>query len=167
MPTRAVLLVDTMIVIEAVRTGVWNAITGQRSVVTVQECADELSRGSAASVLGYVPVTAEHLSRLGVEPLSIVVAAGFRLRYPGADGMDPGERDLLALAASRADDFELCSCDKAAVVAAKAVELLDRTVSLEAVAAGVGARPNPPFKSQFTESRMSQWRTALMLGGTI
>lgn len=167
MPIRCLLLVDSMIVIEAVRTGVWNAITGQRSVITVPECADELSRGSADTMRGYVPVTAEHLSRISVEPLSNLDKAGFRLCYAGADGMDPGERDLLACAAARAGEFEICSCDKAAVIAANAIGLLGRTVSLEAVCESVGARPNPALKAQFTELRMGQWRTALTLGGTI
>jgi hypothetical protein len=159
----AALLVDTMIVIEAVRTGVWNAISGARTVVTVPECANELSQGSAETIPGYVPVTEDHLSRLTVQPLSPAAAAKFWLRYPAADGMDPGERDLLALASERDDAFELCSCDKAAVVAAHALNLIERTVSLEAVANSVGARPNPQFKSQFTDARMGQWRTSLLL----
>ena len=44
-----IVLVDTMIVIEAVDTSCWNAITGQKRVVTVQECEDELRRGDPAT----------------------------------------------------------------------------------------------------------------------
>src|SRR5688572_14638873 len=109
-----------MIVIEAVRTGCWNAITGRRQVITVQECADELRRGNPTSH-GYVAVGPAELDRATILPLPPEAAASFRLSYPAADGLDPGERDLLALASTRADDFQLCSCDKAAVVAAHAL----------------------------------------------
>jgi hypothetical protein len=162
----AVVFVDTMIVIEAVRTGCWNAISGQRRIVTVEECADELGRGDA-SAPGYVTVSENDIGRATVEPLSAEGAVTFRLNYPAADGLDPGERDLLALAYGWGCDFVLCSCDKAVVVAAHTLGWLDRVISLEALSATVGARPNPPLKPQFTEARMSQWRTSLLFGGPI
>ena len=152
-----------MIVIEAVRTGCWKAITGQQHVVTVTTCADELQSGDS-SAPGYVIVTAEYLARASVEPLPPLAAAKFRLQYPDADGMDPGERDLLAFASTRTDDFQLCSCDKAAVRAAHVLGWIERVVSLEAIAQGVGARPNPGLRVQFTEARLSEWRTKLLLG---
>lgn len=155
-----------MIVIEAVRTGCWNAITGQRRVVTVEECAEELRRGDP-SVRGYVTVSEQDVARMTVEPLPAPTAASFRLTYFAADGLDPGERDLLALATTRTDAFSLCSCDKAAVVAAHVLGWLDRVISLETLARSVGVRPNPGLKVQFTEARMGQWRTSLLLGGAI
>ena len=155
---------DTMIVIEAVRTGCWNAITGQRQVVTVAECADELGRGDPTGS-AYVPIAGKELSRLTVESLSNEAAARLRLEYPEADGLDPGERDLLAHAVERAGAFQLCSCDKAAVRAAHALGLSERVVSLEAVARSVGARPSPDLRVQFTETTLRAWRTALLLGG--
>lgn len=102
-----------------------------------------------------------------VEPLSVEAAATFRLAYPAADGLDSGERDLSAHAATRSDDFLLCSCDKAAVVAAHALGWLDRVISLDELTQAVGARPNPRLKVQFTKARMAKWRTSLMLGGQI
>ncbi len=166
MGTRGAVLVDSMIVIEAVRTGCWNAITGQRHVVTVGECAEELGWGDS-SARGYVRVSEQDIARARVEPVPEQAAAAFRLTYPAADGLDPGERDLLALASTRADEFQLCSCDKAAVVAAHALGWLDRVISLEAVAESVGVRPDPGLRAQFTEARMGQWRTSLLLGGVI
>jgi hypothetical protein len=162
----AIVLVDTMIAIEAVRTGCWNAITGQRTVVTVEECAEELRRGNP-SMRGYVIVTEQDVARMTVEPLPSPVAAQFRLAYPAADGLDPGERDLVALATTLTGEFRLCSCDKAAVVAAHALGWLDRVLSLETLADSVGARPNPRLRAQFTETRMGQWRASLLLGGAI
>lgn len=152
-----------MIVIEAVRTGCWNAITGQLRIVTVQTCEDELLRGDS-TLRGYVTVTLEQLARVAVESVPPLAAARFRLQYPEADGLDAGERDLMAHAATRGDDFSLCSCDKAAVRAAHTLGWIDRVVSLENVAARCGARPNPPLRQQFTEARLSEWRTKLQLG---
>ena len=79
MAAAGIVLVDTMIIIEAVETGCWNAITGQKRLVTV-------------------------------------------------------------------------------------VGLLDRVVSLEALAASVGTRPSRAFKRQYTERILGEWRTSLLLG---
>ena len=114
-----------------------------------------------------MPVSEEQLARATVEPLSPFARTAFRLRYPASDGMDDGERDLLALATTRSDDFQICSCDKAAVRAAHALGWLDRVVSLEGLAQAVGVRPNPALRAQFSESRLSEWRTRLQLGAAL
>jgi hypothetical protein len=155
-----------MIVIEAVRTACWNAISGQHALVTVVECATELRSGNASRP-GYVPVSEADLGRLEVRPVSALESAQFRLRYPDADGLDSGERDLLAHAATRTGDFAICSSDKAAVRAAHACGWLDRVVSLESLAESVGAKPKPPLRTQFTEVRMAEWRTTLRLGRSL
>ena len=157
-----IILVDTMIVIEAVDTGCWNAISGQRRIVTVDECAEELRRGDPYAH-GYVPVSEQDISRATVMALTPAVAAAFRLYYPDAHRLDPGERDLLALARTFAAEFELCSGDRAAIAAAHALGWLDRVVSLEALADSVGARPRRRFKRQHTEQQIAAWRTALRL----
>ena len=158
-----IVLVDTMIVIEAVDTRCWNAITGQKRVVTVRECEDELRRGDPATP-GYVTVTEDDIARCQVVALSTAARAEFQLSYPGAQRLDHGERDLLALASSLQGNFEFCCCDKAAVVAAHALGLLDHVVSLEAVASSVGVRPRRTLKRQYTEQVLGAWRTSLLLG---
>ena len=150
-----IVLVDTMIVIEAVDTSCWNAITGQRQVVTVQECEDELLRGDSATP-GYVTVTDEDIARCQVVAPSAADRVDFQLSYPGAQRLDPGERDLLALALSLQGDFKLCCCDKAAVVAAHALGLLDHVVSLERLADSVGGQPQRAFKRQYTEQLLAR-----------
>lgn len=158
-----ILLVDSMIVIEAVRTGCWNAISGQHRLATVRTCAEELSRGNPADP-HYVTVSATDLARIAVEEVSGIVSARFRLLYQDADGMDAGERDLMAHALDRKDEFRVCSCDKAYLRAAHALGWIERVRSLEAIASACGARPNPPFRKQFTEAQLSEWRTKLFLG---
>ncbi len=158
--------VDTDIVIEAVRTKCWNAISGQCRVVTVEECAEELRRGDP-SAPGYVPVTQQDIDRMTVEPLSDHARVEFRLAYTEADGLDRGERDLLAFAYGWNSDFVLCCCDHAVVRAAYTLGWIDSVTSLEALSQTVGARPNPPLKRQFTEQYMSKWRTSFLFGETV
>lgn len=159
-----ILLVDTNIVFEAVRTGIWNATKARRSVVTVPKCVDELRIGDSVTRRGFVPISDEHLSRVEVRPLQDITAASFRLRYPAADRLDAGEHDLLALAMSLTEEFELSSGDMAAVRAAFELGMIDRVVSLESIALRLGSRPNPELKIQCREATLSQWRTRLRLG---
>lgn len=151
-----------MIVIEAVATRCWNAITGGRQIVTVEECGEELRRGDS-SVPGYVPVREEDIARATVRPLPSKADVTFRLQYPDAYRLDAGERDLLALAFVLTDGFLLCSCDRAVLTAAHALGWLDRIVSLEALATSVGGRPRRPFKRQYTETQLDIWRTSQIL----
>ncbi len=153
-----------MIVIEAVRANCWHALAGRRQVVTVQECADELARGDSITLAGYVPVPPHEIDRMRVEPVTDLQRAQLALEYEGVDGLDDGERDLLAHARSRTGEFQICSADKAAVRAAHAMDLLDRVVSLESAIDALGRRPSPPLKPQFMEKRLREWRTTLLLG---
>jgi hypothetical protein len=61
----------------------------------------------------------------------------------------------------------LCGCDKAFIAAAYTLGWLDQVISLEALAHDVGARPNPSLRSQYTETRIGQWRTSLLMTGPI
>jgi hypothetical protein len=98
---QTVVLVDTNVVIEAVRTGVWKALVGSRTVETVQECHDETQRGNPHDP-GYVVVEAGHLGGLSaVRQVDAVQRASLFLTCPEAAGLDPGERDLLAHALAR------------------------------------------------------------------
>ncbi len=152
-----------MIVIEAVDTGCWNAITGQLSIATSVECAEELRRGEASRP-GYVRVSERDILRATVLDVSDVAKVEFGLRYPDAHRLDAGERDLLTIAVDLTDSFRMCSCDKAAVVAAHTLGYLDSVVSLERLAARVGVRGTRPFRRQYTEQVMRSWRTSLLLG---
>src|SRR5690348_9946757 len=138
-----VVLVDTNVIIEAVRTSTWNALTGALCVETVEECRDEARRGDSTRP-AYIPVSDGDLSRLhAVHPISKQQRAEYLLADPEAVGMDPGEQDLFAHAfqRSRAGDqaWVLCSSDKASIRAAVRLNLADQLRSLEAVCDAVGA----------------------------
>ncbi len=160
-----VVLVDTNAVIEAVRTGCWAAITGRFSVETVQECYDEALRDAHRP--GYIEVTVEDLGRLSaVHAVTDLQRATLALRYEYADGLDDGERDLLAHAIDRVTppSWLLCSPDKASVRAAVALGAGDALTSLEWLGRQAGARPRPALRDHHTEARLGQWRTAALLG---
>src|SRR5438552_1749501 len=125
------MLVDTNVIIEAVRTGCWRAITGRMSVETVEVCTHEAKRGDADRT-GYIAVSEEDLSRLSrVHSVSETERAALVLQYPDASGMDAGERDLFAHAYARADDtWILFSPDKASIRAAVRLGCADRLRSL-------------------------------------
>jgi hypothetical protein len=83
------------------------------------------------------------------------------LASPPADELDPGERELLAHAMGRKDEWLASCADRAAVKAAFALGWIDRVVSLEALARAAGARPQ--LKFHFTNRWLSDVRTAFLL----
>ena len=67
--------------------------------------------------------------------------------------------------AARGDSvWIVCSADKACVSAAVALGWHERMHSLGALAAAVGANPNPPLGRQFGEPWLSEVRTRYLLG---
>jgi hypothetical protein len=86
-----VVLVDTNVVMEAVRTRCWNALTGGLRVETVEECRDEALRGDRGRP-GYLPVSEQDLARIrNVHPVTPLERSVFprpapvRQRVRGAD----------------------------------------------------------------------------------
>jgi hypothetical protein len=164
-----VVLVDTNIVLEAVRTKCWNAVSGGLRVETVEECRDEALRGDRGRP-GYLPVKPEDLARIRtVYPVTAVERVTFAMAYPDAQNMDAGERDLFAHAYARVSRGDavwiLCSADRACVRAAVELRWHERMFSLASLAAAVGANPNPPLLAQHEERWLSQVRTKHLLGG--
>lgn len=166
---KSVVLVDTNVVIEAVRTETWNALTGAVCVETVEECRDEARRGDSTRP-AYVSVSDVDLTRLhAVHAVSKQERAEYLLADPEAVGMDPGEQDLFAHAYQRAKKGDhtwvLCSSDKASIRAAVRISIADQLRSLEAVCDAVGARARPSLKPHFLELFLSRYRTEYLLGG--
>lgn len=160
-----VVLVDTNVIIEAVRTGVWAAITGQLVVETVESCTDESKRGDPSD-MQYVEVGNDELAQFSqVHPVTETERAALALAYPNADGMDEGERDLFAHVIGRSGGarWVLCSPDKASVRAAVMLDMGDSLCSLADLVSEVGARPKTPLRTHFEASWLSQWRTHFLL----
>ena len=110
-----VVLVDTNIIIEAVRTGCWNALTVHFKMETVEKCCEEARTGEAHRP-GYVKVDEGALrSRLTAHAVSGVMLFELGQRYPDADRLDAGERHLWAHALDRNDEWVAACSDRAAV----------------------------------------------------
>lgn len=154
------LLIDTNGIIEAVRTKCWNALTGQLQVETVEECRREARTGNRNAE--NINVSEEDLDRLNeVHPVGRDDQAEFQLAYPDADGLDDGERDLLAHAYGLPGGtvWRLCSPDKACIRAAVELEWTDRLCSLERLADEVGQRPDRPLRNHFSKRWLAEKRT--------
>ena len=163
-----VVLVDTNVIIEAVRVGCWKALTGARQVETVEECRDETQRGSPHDP-GYVMIGATELGGLAAaHPVTDAERAAFYLGYEEGPAMDPGERDLMAHAYARMQREDsvwvACSPDKASIRAAVAIGCGDNMVSLEKLIEAIGTRPRKPLLSWHSARWLSDFRTAVLLG---
>ena len=158
------LLFDTNAIIEAVRVGGWNAITGGASVFTVSACCAEALAGD--STAGYVPVTKRDLGRLSAEyTVSDEERARFYLTYEHGDGMDEGERDRFAHALGRDTmDLRICSPDRASVRAALAVGVGNKLISLDEAMGLVGCKPRIQLQSHFKTRWLAARRTQILLG---
>jgi hypothetical protein len=157
---RVTVLVDTNVIIESVRTGVWNALKGSLRVETVEECREETQRGNPHRP-GRVTVSPENLAGLAaVHPVSNLQRAAFALAYPEAPGMDPGEMDLLSHAYSRIDAGDevwvVSSPDRASIRAGVALGWREHTVALEDLVDAVGGRPRLRMADHFTRAWLSQ-----------
>ena len=164
MQRRQAILVDTNIIIEAVRTGCWTAIIAHFSVQTVEKCCEEARTGEAHRA-GYVEVSEKAL-RNGLEAhrVSEVELATLSLRDTESFRLDAGERHLWAHAVGRTDAWIGCCCDQAAINAAVRLGWGDRLVSLEQLANAAGAKHAlKQLKPQFGAGRLSAWRTAALL----
>jgi len=151
-------LVDTNIIIEAVRTGCWNALGTHFKLETVDKCCEE-ARGGDLHRPGYVKIDESALrEKLRAHPVSEIDLIHLTLKYAGAAGLDDGERYLWAHALTRTDAWIATTADKAAFFAACRLGWRDRMVSLEALIEYAGARHALKLiKPQFTKARLDQW----------
>lgn len=158
-----ILLVDTNIIIEAVRTRCWNALCAHFAVETVEKCYEETLTGDPLRP-GYVAVDPEQL-RKGLKKRHAVndlARAQLQLAHAEAVALDAGERDLFAHALGRGDAWIASCADRAAVNTALALGWEERIASLDRLARHAGA--TPICKYHFTEGWLSEVRTTFLLG---
>lgn len=163
---KRILLLDTNIIIEAVRTDCWNGLRGHYELVTVEKCREE-ARSGIARTPGYVVVENEHLnSDIQVIAVTDTERALLAIACPEAAILDDGERDLWANANSRTDEWEAVCADQAAVRIAVKLGWGDRLVSLEELIASAGIRLKTQLKDHYTRKKLSIWRARILLDGT-
>lgn len=149
-----VLLVDTCAIIEAHRTGCWNALTKNFLVETVDECLVEAQTGKAQRI--YPPVSDQELRAAFHEiyTVSDVDRATFELEKPGGvPELDPGERDLWVHAWKRPGAWCLCGPDKASMKAGFVLGHRERLISLEALLHCIGVTKGikPHYSARWLE----------------
>jgi hypothetical protein len=160
------ILVDTNIIIEAVRTECWNGLRGYYELVTVEKCREEARSGIARSP-GYVVVEDNHLSS-DIRIMAVTDAERVHLAMACAESvvLDDGERDLWAHAYSRGDDWDAVCADQAAVRVAARLGWGDRLVSLEELVKAAGLRTKLQLKNHYSRRMLSIWRTKFLLDET-
>jgi hypothetical protein len=158
-----VVLVDTNIIIEAIRVGCWAALTGYFRMETVAKCREEARTGRGYRP-GYVTVTDEDLrERLAVHEVDDVELVELAVRDPRSSFLDAGEKHLWAHALRRTDGWSASTADAAAVHAAVRLGWEDRLVSLEEMVESCGSRTGGKLAKQFRAEQLRAWRTAAVL----
>ena len=158
-----IVLVDTNVIIEAHRAKCWRAIINFFRVETVEKCCEEAATGDKRRA-DYVAVDVEEMKKaVAVHAVSLMELAEIETRLAEPDRIDMGEKHLLAHAIAKPGAWYLSASDRAAVKAGNELRLLDRFVSLEALARAVGI--STPLKRHFTEDWLRALRTEILLGG--
>jgi hypothetical protein len=160
-----IVLMDTNIIIEAHRTRCWRAVIKFFNVQTVEKCCEEAATGDKRRA-DYVEIDLEAMrTSVMVHPVSLLELAEVETRLAEPDRIDPGEKHLLALALKKTGTWYLSASDAAAVKAGNELGLLERFVSLEALARAVGM--SPQIKNHFTKKWLSALRTEILMRGAL
>ena len=168
---RGRVFIDTNVIIEAFRTGVWAAICEHHAVETVDKCVEEAMSGDS-SASGYVPVDADQLAaglsqRHSVPSIDIATLA---LGYPDSQGLDAGEMHLLAcfrrLCQSSDAAVMVSTADKAAIRVVGLLGRLDSLVALETLAqrSGVRRKQLGSLVRQYRSRWLDDLKTSIRLG---
>jgi len=123
-------------------------------------------RRNAALLHGRVFTTAcrRLIGGLPFTAYTLLELAELETRLAEPDRIDPGEKHLLAHAMKKAAAvWHVSASDRAAVKAGSELGLLDKFVSLEALARVVGM--SPQLKQHFTEKWLGVVRTEILMGG--
>lgn len=160
--TAGAYLFDANAIIEAVRVGEWNALTGGLVIETVAEIANECRRGDQVRS-DYIKVSEVDLARLRmIHQVPEEGRAEIEL-LPSSAGLHAGEMDLFWYAIHHPDDYAwVCSPDRGSIRFAVQHGLGDRLVSLESALRAVGRKAS--IADHFTNQWLSVERTKAKLG---
>jgi hypothetical protein len=158
-----IVLMDTNVIIEAHRTKCWRAVVNAFKVETVEKCCEEAATGDKRRA-DYVVIDVEEMrNSVMIHPVTLMELAELETRLAEPDRIDPGEKHLLAHALKKVAVWHVSASDRAAVNAGSELGLLDKFVSLEALARVVGM--SPQLKQHFTEKWLGVVRTEILMGG--
>lgn len=145
-------LVDTMVIIEAYRTGVWRALTSGYLVETVEDCVIETQTGYQRR-REEQDIDSRQLrdSLDAVHAVSRKELVELEIRTEGIY-LDKGEKSLWAHALGCDDNWLLCGPDKASLRCGVRLGFRNRIVSLEELLRTVGHRTRIPLKEHYTKA---------------
>jgi hypothetical protein len=163
-----VVLLDTMVILEAHRCHCWKGLHMAFSLESAERCLQELTPKRAGSRQGFVEVDAEAVRGvMKVHDVSQRDLAELRLKLMNLPDVDEGEEALLAHALQRTDAWLVSAPDKALIRALSKFKLMDRYVTLEEMSRVGGCRPARDLERQHTAAWISEKRTQLLMGGEI
>ena len=159
------ILMDSNAIIEAHRTRCWSNLIAFFSIETVDMCARECATGAQQMHREYVPVDTNTLrENITVHEVTDAMRLQLVCQEPSAADIDDGEQDLLAFALTLPPEaYLVCSPDKACMKVAFKMGLIDRLVSLEALAERVGRR-KLSLKRNYTEKWHREQCAGIPLG---
>lgn len=172
--------VDTNIIIEAYRTGCWEAICKSRSleVATVEACVEEaLARGEQAPKSEQIPPRFLRSKYVARHEVTSALQATWKLRLAGLepeyqhDGdLGDGERDLLAwliLCEQPSEEVLLATADGLALAFAHQFGLLEHTISLQGMIKKFKIRnPRRQLRRHYTNNWLLKARSDLQAEGS-
>lgn len=157
-------LVDTMVIIEAHRSGCLKALTSGHAVETVETCFAETQTGAQKRRPEQRIDPDDLRARLAaVHPVTDAERASLYVRDYAASNLDAGERDLWAHATTRSDAWVLSGPDTASLRFGIRLSLRDRLIALETLLNDIGHRPREPLRRNYTRA----WHTETLVRITI
>jgi hypothetical protein len=158
-PARSIVLTDTMAIKIAHDLGCWNAIRQRYQLHSVPRCVEEATRKNKDGAVLVNRKPDELAAELTLGNPDKVATLSLTLKIGSQADLNDGERDLLAYARTLPGAWFLCGPDNGTVRAMQILTLLDRMVSLEALAGDAGHRFKNPLPNHFTERWLSDHRT--------
>jgi|LGOV01.1.fsa_nt_gb hypothetical protein len=126
------ILVDTCVIIEAVRTRTWAALHNSFQLETVEECIIEAQTGKANRLDPTVTDTELRKCFHNIHNVTLLERAEHAASFDGdLPDLDPGELDLWIHALQREDVWFLCGPDRASMNFGCELGHQDKLVSME------------------------------------
>jgi hypothetical protein len=156
---RGPVLVDTNVIIECWRVGVWRALTGGYRVETVEDCVTETQTGyQRRRPEQQIDAVALRESLAEVHVVMDVQHAAAVVLDSMFAFLDPGEQSLWAHALTRKDTWLLCGPDKASLRFGVRCGFRERLVNLEGLLQDTGHRPATALRANYT----ARWLAAAL-----
>ncbi len=144
---------DTMVIVEAHRTGSWKTLAARYRLETVEKCVEETQTGAQNRPREqWIDEAALRGALNAVYPVSDLEHAKAALSDTQHAMLDDGERALWSHALGRVDGWLLCGPDAASLRLGVRLGLRDRLVALEELLADVGFWPKTPLRRNYTRS---------------